>query len=59
MWGRMVATVPRGDAWGQGVVEYGLILALSSLFALVLLVFFGGTLAAILDVIGEAIDQAS
>ena len=51
--------VPRGDAWGQGVVEYGLILALSSLFALVLLVFFGGTLAAILDVIGEAIDQAS
>jgi hypothetical protein len=58
MWGRIVAAASRGPL-GQGVVEYGLILALSSLFALVLLVFFGGTLAAILDVIGEAIDQAS
>ena len=49
----------RCRAQGQGVVEYGLILALSSLVAVVLLVFFGGTLAAVLDVIGEAIDQAS
>jgi Flp pilus assembly pilin Flp len=44
---------------GQGLVEYGLILAGAALFALVLLVFFGGTLSAVLEVIGEAIDQAS
>jgi Flp pilus assembly pilin Flp len=59
MWRRFAVGAPSGGSRGQGVVEYGLILALSSLFALVLLVFFGGTLAAILDVIGEAIEQAS
>ena len=58
MWWWLAAETTRG-ARGQGVVEYGLILALSSLFAVVLLVFFGGTLAAILDVIGEAIEEAS
>jgi Flp pilus assembly pilin Flp len=59
MWRRFAVEASRGGLRGQGVVEYGLILALSSLFAVVLLVFFGGTLAAILDVIGEAIEQAS
>ena len=59
MWRRFALETSRGGARAQGVVEYGLILALSSLFAVVLLVFFGGTLAAILDVIGEAIEQAS
>ena len=59
MWRRFAAAASRAGSRGQGVVEYGLILALSSLFAVVLLVFFGGTLAAILDVIGEAIEQAS
>jgi Flp pilus assembly pilin Flp len=44
---------------GQGIVEYGLILALSALFAIVLLVFFGGTLSVVLDAIGQAIEQAS
>jgi len=58
MWWWLAAETTRGPR-GQGVVEYGLILALSSLFAVVLLVFFGGTLAAILDVIGEAIEEAS
>ncbi|HEV8545393.1 MAG TPA: hypothetical protein VGQ64_03815 [Candidatus Limnocylindrales bacterium] len=44
---------------GQGVVEYGLILALSAVVAIVVLVFFGGTLSAVLDAIGSAIEQAS
>jgi Flp pilus assembly pilin Flp len=44
---------------GQGVVEYGLILALSTVVAIVVLVFFGGTLSAVLDAIGSAIEQAS
>ena len=47
------------DARGQGVVEYGLILALSAMVAIVVLVFFGGTLSAVLEAIGEAIEQAS
>ena len=44
---------------GQGVVEYGLIMALSALLAVVLLVFFGGAMSAFLQVVGDAIDAAS
>jgi Flp pilus assembly pilin Flp len=44
---------------GQGLVEYGLILTLSAVVAVVVLVFFGGTLSAVLEVIGEAIEGAS
>ena len=44
---------------GQGIVEYGLILALSALVAIIVLVFFGGTLSAVLEAIGQAIEQAS
>ena len=47
------------DFLGQGIVEYGLILALSALLAVVLLVFFGGTLSAFLQAVGDAIDTAS
>jgi Flp pilus assembly pilin Flp len=43
----------------QGIVEYGLIMALSALLALVLLVFFGGAMSAFLQVVGDAIDAAS
>ena len=46
-------------ARGQGIVEYGLIMGLSALLALVLLVFFGGALSAFLQVVGNAIDAAS
>jgi Flp pilus assembly pilin Flp len=44
---------------GQGVVEYGLILSLSAALAVVLLVVFGGTLSAVLEAVGDAIDAAS
>ncbi len=44
---------------GQGVVEYGLILGLSALVAVVVHLFFGGTLSAVLEAIGEAIASAS
>jgi Flp pilus assembly pilin Flp len=44
---------------GQGIVEYGLILSGSALFALVVLVFFGGTLSAVLQAVGNAIDAAT
>ena len=48
-----------GRQSGQGIVEYGLILSLSAVLAVVLLVFFGGTLSAFLQAVGDAIDAAS
>lgn len=59
--GRHGVTGPTGRAWirGQGIVEYGLILSLSALLAVVLLVFFGGTLSAFLQAVGDAIDAAT
>jgi Flp pilus assembly pilin Flp len=44
---------------GQGIVEYGLILSLSALLAVVLLVVFGSTLSAFLEAVGDAIDAAT
>ena len=44
---------------GQGLVEYGLILALTSALTVVWLVVFGGAVAEALGVIGEAIDRAT
>ena len=44
---------------GQGVVEYGLILALTSLFTVLILVVFGGTVSDLLRVIAEVIDGAT
>jgi Flp pilus assembly pilin Flp len=47
-------------AWrGQGIVEYGLILALTVALTTVILVVFGGTLADVIAAIGEAIDTAT
>ena len=44
---------------GQGLVEYGLIAALTSTLTLVWLVVFGGTVSDALTAIGIAIDQAT
>ncbi len=44
---------------GQGLVEYGLILALTGTFTALILGVFGGTLADILGLIGNAIDAAT
>ena len=44
---------------GQGVVEYGLILALTTLFTALILGVFGGTLADVLGFIANAIDAAT
>ena len=44
---------------GQGVVEYGLILALTSLFTVLILVVFGATVSDVLQAIAEAIDAAT
>jgi Flp pilus assembly pilin Flp len=57
---RRVATIARdGAIGGQGVVEYGLILSLSALLAAVILLVFGGTLSAVLQAVGDAIDAAT
>ena len=44
---------------GQGLVEYGLITALTSIMTLLWLIVFGGTLSDALTAIGEAIDHAT
>ena len=44
---------------GQGLVEYGLILALTGAFTAVILGVFGGTLSDILGAIAAAIDAAT
>ena len=48
-----------GSLRGQGLVEYGLVLALTALFTAVILGVFGGTLADVLGIIGNAIDAAT
>jgi Flp pilus assembly pilin Flp len=47
------------DAVGQGLVEYGLILSLTSLLTLLWLFVFGGAIANALTIVGEAIDRAT
>ncbi len=44
---------------GQGLVEYGLIVAGIAVVAVITLVFFGDQVAAVLDLIGNAIDRAT
>ncbi len=46
-------------AAGQGIVEYGLILALTSVLTVLWLFVFGGAIADALTIIGEAIDRAT
>jgi Flp pilus assembly pilin Flp len=55
----LVGAAARDSVRGQGVVEYGLILSLSAALAVILLVFFGGTLSLALKAVGDAIDAAS
>jgi Flp pilus assembly pilin Flp len=49
----------RRPASGQGIVEYGLIVALTSAFTAIILGVFGGTLADFLRLVGTAIDAAT
>jgi Flp pilus assembly pilin Flp len=49
----------RARSTGQGLVEYGLILSLIVLVAVISLVFFGDQVAAALQLIGDEIDRAS
>jgi two-component system sensor histidine kinase DegS len=61
---RLVAEIPPPEteinaAVGQGIVEYGLILALTSVLTVVWLVVFGGPIADALAAIGNAVDAAT
>jgi Flp pilus assembly pilin Flp len=49
---------PRSVTVGQGLVEFGLILALVAVIAVVALVFFGPQLAWALSLIGTQIDKS-
>jgi Flp pilus assembly pilin Flp len=46
-------------ARGQGLVEYGLIISMTSVLTLVWLLVFGGAVSDALAAIGIAIDQAT
>ncbi len=46
-------------ARGQGIVEYGIILGLSALLALVILVVFGDQVADIVQWIGRTVDATT
>lgn len=50
---------PPDQRRGQGLVEYGLILALTTLFTVLILGVFGTTVADVLGAIGGAIDAAT
>jgi Flp pilus assembly pilin Flp len=50
---------PRLARRGQGLVEYGLILALTLALTALILLVLGGTLADVLSAIGGAIDAAT
>jgi Flp pilus assembly pilin Flp len=52
---RLLAGLPAG----QGVVEYGLILALTAVFTVVILGVFGGTVSDFLSFIANAIDAST
>lgn len=49
----------RSRRGGQGIVEYGLILSLSAALAAVLLIVFGSTMSAFLQLVGDIIDSAT
>jgi Flp pilus assembly pilin Flp len=48
-----------GATTGQGLVEYGLLLGLTTALTLLWLIVFGGAISDALTVIGEAIDHAT
>lgn len=49
----------RRSAAGQGLVEYGLILVLTTVLSVIWLVVFGGTVSDVLSAIARAIDEAT
>jgi Flp pilus assembly pilin Flp len=55
----LLRRLPVGFGAGQGLVEYGLILSLIAVVAIISLAFFGDQLAAALELIGDEIDRAS
>ena len=58
MTGLAALHLSRAGTRGQGIVEYGLILGLVTVFAVIILVFFGGTVAQVIAAVGAAIDGA-
>ena len=55
----MPSGIATRSAQGQGLVEYGLMTALTSALTLLWLIVFGGALSYALTAIGQAIDQAA
>jgi Flp pilus assembly pilin Flp len=54
-----MTAIRRRGSLGQGIVEYGLILTLTTALTIIWLTVFGGAVADALTLIGEAIAQAT
>jgi pilus assembly protein Flp/PilA len=52
---RAVMNFRRGDAEGQGLAEYALILALIAIVAIVALIFLGSQVSSILSTVGSSV----
>ena len=48
-------TAVRGDAEGQGLAEYALILALIAIVAIIALIFLGSQVSGILSTVGASV----
>ncbi|HEY8818657.1 MAG TPA: hypothetical protein VIM25_07550 [Candidatus Limnocylindrales bacterium] len=55
---QLIAIIPsiiRSDDDGQGLAEYGLILSLIALVAVIALIFLGGQVSTMLDTVGLSV----
>jgi pilus assembly protein Flp/PilA len=51
----LIPSIIRSDEDGQGLAEYGLILTLIAIVAVISLVFLGGTVSTMLDTVGKSV----
>ena len=51
----LIPSVIRSDDDGQGLAEYGLILTLIAIVAVVTLVFFGTQVSTMIDTVGKSV----
>jgi Flp pilus assembly pilin Flp len=52
---RRLLASPPGSAYGQGLAEYALILALIAIVAIVALIFLGNQVSTILSTVGNSV----
>jgi pilus assembly protein Flp/PilA len=51
----LIPSIIRSDEEGQGLAEYGLILTLIAIVAVIALIFLGGQVSTMLDTVGKSV----